>query len=189
MDRPKIYSPTMASAAPPASAQDEAAARAAALKTAGKLKLAALDVRPLVDDVCAQFDERLKAAGIILTVDVPHAPFTADREMLRQAMVHLLANALEAMPGGGELVITSYSGPHGLELEVADSGPGLPEGALAHVFEPFYTTKPHGAGLGLAFVRRIAQAHGGDVAAANCPEGGAAFTLRFPARARQQSAA
>ena len=89
---------------------------------------------------------------------------------------------------GGSLVITSYVGRWGLELEVADSGPGLSEESLARAFEPFYTTKPEAAGLGLSVVQRIAQAHGGDVVAVNCPEGGAAFTLRIPQRALEAAA-
>jgi signal transduction histidine kinase len=67
-----------------------------------------------------------------------------------------------------------------LELEIADSGPGLPEETQQRAFDPFYTTKQGGTGLGLAIVYQIAQAHGGSVTAVNCPEGGAAFTLSIP---------
>ncbi len=108
--------------------------------------------------------------------------------MLRCALVNLALNSLEAMPEGGRLVVTSYIGRGGVELEVADSGPGLSEEARRRAFEPFFTTKRDGAGLGLAVVHRIAEAHGGDVRAMNCPEGGAAFTLRFPERAREAAA-
>jgi signal transduction histidine kinase len=86
------------------------------------------------------------------------------------------------MPDGGRLFVTTYQGPEGLELEVADSGPGLSEQAQRRAFEPFFTTKSNGTGLGLAIVDRIAEVHGGDVAAANCPDGGAAFTIRIPSR-------
>ena len=91
-----------------------------------------------------------------------------------------MVNAVEAMPRGGRLVVTSYIGRNGLELEVADSGPGLSDEARRRAFEPYYTTKRDKTGVGLSVVRGIARAHGGDVVAANCPEGGAAFTLRFP---------
>jgi signal transduction histidine kinase len=104
----------------------------------------------------------------------------ADREMLRRCITNLSLNAIDAMPNGGELVITSYSGPHGFELEIADSGPGLSDQVRRRMFEPFFTTKQHGTGLGLAIVSRIAEVHGGDLTARNCPEGGAAFTLRIP---------
>jgi signal transduction histidine kinase len=92
------------------------------------------------------------------------------------------------MPQGGRLVVTSFIGPRGLELEVADSGSGLSDEARRRAFEPFFTTKSGAQGLGLAIVGRIAQVHGGDVTAANCPEGGAAFTLRFPPRAAKSAA-
>jgi two-component system sensor histidine kinase HydH len=92
-------------------------------------------------------------------------------------------NAIDAMPHGGSLVITSYDGPDGFELEVADTGPGLSDEVRKRLFEPFYSTKSTGTGLGLAVVYHVAQAHGGDVTATNCPEGGAAFTIRLARRA------
>jgi signal transduction histidine kinase len=93
------------------------------------------------------------------------------------------------MPDGGELVITSCQTHAGWELEVADSGPGLPAHLSERIFEPFVTTKSHGTGLGLAVVYRVAELHGGAIAAMNCPEGGAAFNLRIPIRVPQEAAA
>ena len=93
------------------------------------------------------------------------------------------------MPDGGRLVFTSYNGPFGFELEVADSGHGLSEETRRRAFEPFYTTKSGGTGLGLAIVQRVAEVHGGDVTALNCPEGGAAFTLRLPQQHAREAAA
>jgi signal transduction histidine kinase len=113
----------------------------------------------------------------------------ADRDLLRRAVLNLSLNALDAMPDGGRLFITSFSGAGGLELELADSGPGLSEQAQRRAFEPFFTTKSNGTGLGLAIVDRIAEVHGGDVAARNCPEGGAAFTIRIPQRRWEAAAA
>ena len=75
-----------------------------------------------------------------------------------------------------------------IELEIADSGPGIVDDAEPRLFEPFFTTKSGGTGLGLAIVERIAAAHGGDVHASNCPQGGAAFTIRLPAH-RMEAAA
>jgi signal transduction histidine kinase len=100
--------------------------------------------------------------------------------MLRRAVLNLVLNALDAMPDGGTLQITAVAAPSCVELEVADSGPGLSADVLPRVFEPFFTTKQGGTGLGLAIVSRIAEAHGGSITATNCPEGGAAFTLRIP---------
>jgi len=130
------------------------------------------------------------AQGIRTQVDVPrHETFWIDDSMVRRALLNLVLNALDAMPDGGELVITSYSSPQGFELEVADSGPGVEIQSMQQVLDPFFTTKQGGTGLGLSIVSRIAEAHGGEVAIANCPEGGAAFTLRFPRQPSREAAA
>ena len=77
-------------------------------------------------------------------------------------------------------MITVCKSAVALEIEIADSGPGVPIPLLDKLFEPFFTTKGGGTGLGLAIVERIAAAHGGRATVANCPEGGAAFTLIIP---------
>ena len=112
----------------------------------------------------------------------------ADRDMLRRATLNLILNALDAMPDGGELAVTGAAGPRGVELEIADSGPGIDDGDSPRLFEPFFTTKSGGTGLGLTIVERIAAAHGGDVSARNCPQGGAAFTIRLPYRHMEAAA-
>ncbi|TWU27793.1 sensor histidine kinase [Bythopirellula polymerisocia] len=137
----------------------------------------------LIQEVCDALKPQLDAQSIQVLVEVEQsAQLTADREMLRRAVLNLALNALDAMANGGELVITAFEGPHGFMLEVADSGNGVNHNQLEKVFEPFFTTKSNGTGLGLAIVQRIAEAHGGRITAMNCPEGGAAFTIELPAR-------
>jgi signal transduction histidine kinase len=146
----------------------------------------------LVEDIYASLEPQFQAQSIQIEIDVPKNQFiAADQQMLRRAVLNLMLNALDAMPEGGTLTVTSYCGPNGIELEIADSGPGLSEDAMDKAFEPFYTTKSGGTGLGLAIVARIAEVHGGNVRAANCPEGGAAFTLTIPrpAEALREAAA
>lgn len=151
--------------------------------------VSAFSLRELVDDVLAGLAPQLDAQCVAAEVDVPRgATLAADRGMVRRAVLNLVLNALDAMPDGGELVITSVVGPRGVELEIADAGPGLSDEARQRAFEPFYTTKSSGTGLGLAIVSRIVEAHDGRVTARNCPEGGAAFTLHFP-RIAQEAAA
>ncbi len=146
-------------------------------------------VRQLITEVCESLAPQLSAQGIQVEVDAAgDAQVLADREMLRRALLNLVLNGLDAMPQGGELVVTFWQGPAGFELEVADSGPGVDRELQQRVFEPFFTTKTEGTGLGLAIVHRIAEAHGGDVQIANCPEGGAAFTLRIPRHAMEAAA-
>jgi signal transduction histidine kinase len=140
-----------------------------------------VDVEALLNEVFETFAPQLEAQGIATHIDAdPHAQLIADPDLLRRALVNLVLNALDVMPRGGELVMTACQTRRGLEIEVADSGPGITEGDLPRLFEPFFTTKGTGTGLGLAIVERIASAHGGIVYAANCPEGGAAFTLCLP---------
>jgi two-component system sensor histidine kinase HydH len=151
-----------------------------------KPRLQWVNLGQVVDEVCNALRGQFQARRVDVTVDVPrYLGLLADREMMRAAILNLVVNAVEAMTHGGRLVVTSYIGAHGLELEVADSGPGLSDQVLGHMFEPFFTTKSDGTGLGLAIVHRIAELHGGRVLAANCPEGGAAFTLQLPQAARK----
>lgn len=139
------------------------------------------DVAALIEDVCESLAPQLAAQHIRTTVEASHdTRVVADQNMLRRALLNLVINAIDAMPTGGELVITAISNDRVLELEVADSGPGIPESVRRRMFEPFFTTKSEGTGLGLAIVQRIAEAHGGQLRVANCAEGGAAFTLRIP---------
>ncbi len=147
------------------------------------------ELRTLVGDVCQSLAPQFEAQGIALELDIPAGmEVSADAGMLRRAVLNLLLNALDAMPQGGELTLTGWEGPRGVELEIADSGPGLHEEQLERVFEPFFTTKEGGTGLGLAIVSRIAHAHGGFIRAQNCPQGGAAFTILIPRRAWEAAA-
>jgi signal transduction histidine kinase len=146
-------------------------------------------LRAAVDDVLQSVRPQLDAQSIETDIDMPvMLTVRADYNMVRRAVLNLTLNALDAMPKGGELVITGCDGLRGVELEIADSGPGLTDDSRRRAFEPFYSTKSNGTGLGLAIVHRIAEVHGGGVQCANCAEGGAAFTLRFP-RARAMEAA
>jgi signal transduction histidine kinase len=146
-------------------------------------------VGDLVNEVCGSLEPQLEAQLIDVDVDVPpNTLLTADREMFRRAVLNLVLNAIDAMPSGGTLVITSYDNARGFELEIADSGPGLTDETKRRAFEPFFSTKQNGTGLGLAIVYHVAEAHGGTVTAMNCPEGGAAFTIKIPRRAMRAAA-
>jgi len=148
-----------------------------------------VSLRQLIDEVCESLAPQLAAQGIVPNIDVQRNIFvTVDRDMLRRAIVNLTFNAIDAMRDGGGLFITAVDAPQAIELEIADSGPGIEDQVGGRIFEPFFTTKSEGTGLGLAIVSRIVEAHGGTVDAANCPEGGAAFTIRLPRRAMEAAA-
>jgi PAS domain S-box-containing protein len=106
-----------------------------------------------------------------------------DANALQQVMLNLLTNAREAMTGGGEIRITTGPDPERPErqhLVVADTGPGISAADLPHLFEPFYTTKPSGTGLGLAVSYGIVQDHLGTIDVQSTPGEGATFVLSFP---------
>jgi signal transduction histidine kinase len=87
-----------------------------------------------------------------------------DRDQIQRALLNLLLNAIDATNEGAELVVRAINGSAGrVELQVENPGDPIPEEVLAHMFEPFYTTKPQGTGLGLAISRNIAKAHGGEL--------------------------
>ncbi len=148
------------------------------------------DLRDLLDEVIDPLRPQLDAQRVLLLLDLPPKQRVwADRHLIRRAALNLVLNAVDAMCDGGELVITACDNESGWELEIADSGPGLPGDLRDRIFEPFVTTKATGTGLGLAVVYRVADVHGGAITAANCPEGGAAFTLRIPHRHGKEVAA
>jgi signal transduction histidine kinase len=104
----------------------------------------------------------------------------ADPVRLTQALVNLVINAIQAVEHGGSIAVSaSVVGEH-LILEVSDTGPGIPESNLAAIFDPYYTTKKEGHGLGLWIAQQIVAAHSGTLLAKNRGEGGAAFAILLP---------
>ena len=101
-------------------------------------------------------------------------------EPLRRAFANLLRNAAEAMQGRGTIDVTVTGDPSGLAVTVADHGPGIPPELRQRVFEPYFTTKDDGTGLGLALVRVTLEAHRGTIAVTETPGGGATFAIVFP---------
>ena len=101
-------------------------------------------------------------------------------EPLRRAFANLLRNAAEAMKGRGAIDITVTGDGSGLAVTVADHGPGIPPELRQRVFEPYFTTKDDGTGLGLALVRVTLEAHRGTIAVTETPGGGATFAIVFP---------
>jgi signal transduction histidine kinase len=142
------------------------------------------DPRAVVERLLALMDKELKAARIAARVDLPQdAPRVAIGEaLLQQVLLNLSLNAVQAMPDGGELRIEGIADAAGggLMLAVADTGPGIAADARARVFDPFYTTKATGSGLGLSIVHKIVTANGGQVAVDEDYRGGARLVVTLP---------
>jgi two-component system, NtrC family, sensor histidine kinase HydH len=115
-----------------------------------------------------------------LDLDGAPATWPLDPGHLRQVLINLLRNALQAGPTGAVEARVATS-PAGLVITVRDRGPGIPAAEQERVFEPFHTTRVQGTGLGLAVARRIVTLHGGTITAADHPDGGALFTITIPA--------
>jgi len=144
------------------------------------------DLRELVDNTVMLFRSDAKLAQdveVIARYADSLPPAYANPGPIRQVLWNLLSNAAEATAGGGRITIEvdPDQGPAGLEVvtTITDDGPGVSE--PARVFEPFYTTRAQGTGLGLAVVARIVRDHGGTVTVRNCPGRGAQFTFTLPA--------
>jgi len=114
--------------------------------------------------------------------NLPHVHIDADQ--MQQVFLNLIMNADQAMDSRGVIRIrTGMHGDHQIAIEVRDHGPGIREEDAEHLFELFYSTKPRGTGLGLPIVMQIVLAHGGQIEARNCPDGGASFVVTLPAAA------
>jgi two-component system sensor histidine kinase PilS (NtrC family) len=142
----------------------------------------AVNVAELIDEVLVLLEHRV-TPGTLKTVREfpPVLAWSVDRQQFRQAVWNLCLNAVQAMPEGGELRVTMAVVAGRLRLRVSDSGEGIAREDLAHIFEPFFSTKPDGTGLGLALVHRIVQEHGGDLDVQSRPGLGSTFTLTLPA--------
>ena len=163
--------------------------RTLALADSGQLALerVPVDFSALVERVVSRFQPQAGAqqTGLALTLAVDSVHFAVDPQRIEQILNNLLSNALRYATGGSIRVRLARTSER-VMLSVHDSGPGIPEDSLPHIFERFYKTEKSrrsaygSTGLGLSIARKLAQAHGGDLTAANHPQGGALFTLELP---------
>jgi signal transduction histidine kinase len=135
------------------------------------------EILTLYEDEIAQRDIRLESS---LSPSCPR--LMIDVSQIKQAIINILKNALEAMENGGVLSIRTYPLPETQEaaVEIGDTGPGISAKAMHNIFNPYYTTKPRGTGLGLPITNRIVKAHNGKIEIRNKETGGAVFTIKLP---------
>jgi signal transduction histidine kinase len=111
----------------------------------------------------------------------------ADADMLYQAFLNILINAMQAMPGGGIIHVNIHSDDHAVTVVIEDEGEGIPEDLLEKIWDPFFTTKAKGTGLGLGIVKNIIESHEGSVRIINKPDVGACVTIALPVTERASS--
>lgn len=151
-----------------------------------KLEKRSIDLRGVIEQSLALVSARAQQQGAVLECCLPDGPLTLDADIgqMRQLLLNLLVNALDAVPGGGIIRVEVAHAADWLELRVSDTGTGLPRDAGERIFEPFFSTKETGIGLGLPISRQIVEAHGGAIEARSRPPsdggGGAEFVCRLP---------
>ncbi len=127
-----------------------------------------------------QSDVRAKGLHIVHDLDAALPPLVVDRDLVLQALLNILLNAIEAMASGGTLTVRLADRPAWVELAIQDTGRGIPPEHLGRLFDPFFTTKPQGTGLGLAIAHGVIQAHDGEVIIDSTPGVGTMVTIRLP---------
>ncbi|MFP5213529.1 MAG: ATP-binding protein [Acidobacteriota bacterium] len=125
-------------------------------------------------------DARLRNIEIASTTIPEDLTLEADPDRLSQVLLNLYLNGLQAMDHGGTLKVEAFREDGRAVLNVTDTGHGIPSEHLPHIFDPYFTTKPSGVGLGLANVHKFVEAHGGEIEVASNPGQGTTFTIRLP---------
>ncbi|MCK6459689.1 MAG: ATP-binding protein [Planctomycetes bacterium] len=142
------------------------------------------DLNAIVGKTIELLHHKLDLAGVDarLDLDPALAPVPCDRSQIEQVLINLVMNAAEAVGRGGKVVVRTAREPGTALLEVRDNGPGIPADVLPRIYDPFFTTKDagKGVGLGLAVVYGIVEAHGGSIDVASRAGEGATFTVRLP---------
>ena len=153
----------------------------------GELEMVKVDLTSIIRDVADLLSSEAILKQVSVSLDLEREPIVVmgDRVQLQQVLLNLLHNAMEAMGdrGGSDTAVAVQCrrmNGCAAHVSVSDTGPGLHAGAEELVFEPFYTTKRHGMGMGLSIVRSILESHGGAIKAANGGTRGAVFEFTLP---------
>jgi signal transduction histidine kinase len=129
-------------------------------------------------------DAAYKDINLSVHISSEHLRINMQRDLLRVAVFHLIKNAIEAAPRGGQVKVTTYKEDNEVIMEVSDTGYGIPEQDVDNVFRPFFSTKEKGFGMGLPLVKQIVTEHLGVLNVKNAPDRGTIFKVVFPDRWR-----
>jgi signal transduction histidine kinase len=152
----------------------------------GEVERGELDLREVLEDVLQLVGREAQARGARLRLEIAEElpKVVGDRVQLQQVVLNLLSNAIDAVAAGDrparEVAVLAGRCGDGASIEVRDSGAGMDAETLARIFQPFFTTKPKGMGLGLSISRTIVEAHGGTLSAHSTLKAGSTFRIEFP---------
>lgn len=141
------------------------------------------DLWELLDEVAGLLQRSVNGNGLHMELKhgAEHCPISGDRAQLKQVFINIGKNAVEAMNENGTLTISASRDQVSVAVVFEDEGPGIPPDEVARIFEPFYTTKESGVGMGLAVCMRIISAHDGTIHVTSRREHGASLIVRLPA--------
>jgi two-component system, NtrC family, sensor histidine kinase HydH len=136
-------------------------------------------LRELVDRIQGFLAPEITRKGLTLTIEdkTGEAKVSADRDQIYEAVLNLVLNAMDAIPRGGRVAVRLAAAARTVSIDVADNGPGVKAALRSRIFNPFFTTKAKGTGLGLAKVATVVDAHEGTVECLEEPGGGACFRM------------
>ncbi len=145
-------------------------------------QLVPTDPRVLIVDVINLLSSEIEAAGIETRLEFDSEPLIVplDERLFPRVLINIVKNAIEAMPNGGTLTIGLHRTPQGIQISIADTGPGIPEDELDDIFDAFHTTKATGTGLGLALSKEIVSEHGAELSVSSTVGSGTTFYITFP---------
>jgi signal transduction histidine kinase len=148
-----------------------------------RLSLKTIDMRELMEETIALIKPQADEQKVEVTIEADAEPacVRGDAERLKSCLSNIALNALQAMPGGGRLAARVHRRDGAVEVSISDTGVGISEDAISKIFEPYFSTKQTGFGLGLAVTKKIVEEHNGTIAVSSQMERGTTFILRLPA--------
>jgi signal transduction histidine kinase len=150
------------------------------LDYARPLELARVETTP--KEIATRAIQMVQIPGRIKVQDLSQErpKISVDMDRMKRAFVNLVENAIDAMPGGGTLTVTSNESSGGLEISISDTGAGMSKDVMGNLWKPLQTTKAKGMGMGLSIAKRIVDAHGGEISVESKTGEGTTFTIRLP---------
>jgi signal transduction histidine kinase len=147
-----------------------------------ELSLQRTEINQTIEELLNFVTPELRDAGVVIHRGLsPSLPdVDVDRTLIKQALINIIRNGKEAMDGEGEMMVRSSVVGENVRIEIIDTGSGIPPDKLDRIFDPYFTSKRTGTGLGLATTKRIIEDHGGDIHCDSEPGKGTRFEIRLP---------